>query len=559
MSKTCKEWIRNQLDTDITGNEFEARVSEKNSKKIDWLFIRDKNCIAIEDKEANDTSFEKGIIQLNGYYDNLIPDYKNIITIMVKELKNKEHKIAVFKNGLKLDKHPNNSLNKLDWYFNQFNMEFNKEKTIKCIRELNDLLHEFKIADNIRASITSTFLVCTNQKMELSDNDTLETIKIKVKESLELYCKDKEKQDLNKWHKIETLYRRFNLDLEMHKSYLDSKSLYEIWKFIKFNIFDTLENTNTEGYDIMSLFFTTFSRYALSNDKGQYFTPDHISDLMTDLLELNVNSKVLDPTCGSGTFLTKCMDKMINLANSDQQIIKSIKQNQIFGIELDETIYGLATGNMLLHKDGRSNIECGDCFDKLTNWIGKGLNRLIMNPPYSVPDKSELEFLEAGLNILEVESIAVIILPTSCALGTKFSNTRYSLMQKHSLKAVFTCPTDLFYPTGVNTCIMIWKAKVPHNCETYLADWKDDTHIKRRIGKKNTVRLDVNNQWNDRKKMWMKNYKTLTNGIMKKLTDSDSWLYETHSKVDYSTLCEKDFIETIRKYIAYKVENGISE
>lgn len=35
----------------------------------------------------------------------------------------------------------------------------------------------------------------------------------------------------------------------------------------------------------------------------------------------------------------------------------TVKKHQIFGIEFDENVYGLATTNMLIHSDGNSNIR----------------------------------------------------------------------------------------------------------------------------------------------------------------------------------------------------------
>ena len=43
--------------------------------------------------------------------------------------------------------------------------------------------------------------------------------------------------------------------------------------------------------------------------------------------------------------------------------IDKVKKHQIFGIEFDENVYGLATTNMLIHSDGNSNIIQGSCFD----------------------------------------------------------------------------------------------------------------------------------------------------------------------------------------------------
>lgn len=549
-----------------------------------WLIIyKRKSCIVIEDKEINDTSFEKAEIQLNEkYIPELMKKYDNIISIAVKQLRNGSYKVAVYKNGEILLDHPKNNLNSLSWYFDLFKKKYDKVELIKQIRLLNEELKNFKIADNIRASLSSTFLICINKGMCLSLTDDLDTIKTKVDKSLHKYCYDENLEDLNKWKKISTLNERFLYDMQGESQTLTKHNLFKIYEFIKNNIFNILNQASSDGYDVMSLFFSTFSRYALSNDKGQYFTPDHISDIMTDLLELDVNSIVLDPTCGSGTFLTKSMDKMIKLANNDQKIISRIKKEQIYGIDNDPLIVGLAMANMLLHKDGRSNIRTEDCFKYFSSKEKKEkINKIIMNPPYGLwKDKvdsfgnpikgkdgkykksqlSELKFLKETLKITEGNALAVIILQTSCALGTKYKDERYDLMQNHSLKAVFTCAVDLFCPTGVSTCIMVWEANKPHCGETYLANWKNDGFEKRRMGKKNTVRLDVNNTWNDLKKEWLNNYKMKINGINIKLNDEDSWLYESHLEIDYDKeLKEEDFIKTIRKYISYKVENGIKE
>ena len=67
---------------------------------------------------------------------------------------------------------------------------------------------------------------------------------------------------------------------------------------------------------------------------------------------------MIDATCGSGAFLTKAMSEMIREAggvNSDDA--KRIKQKQLFGIELYRKIYALACANMLIHKDGKTNLQ----------------------------------------------------------------------------------------------------------------------------------------------------------------------------------------------------------
>lgn len=506
--KTCKEWIRNQLQTELTGKEFEVSTFGRN--KADWLFVNDENdAIIIEDKESTDKSFEKAIIQVNNYGNQVYEKYNNIITIAVKELENGDHKVAVFIDGKRYEKHPQNKLNSLEWYWSLLQKDFDRELLAKNISILNNKMHELGIADNIRASIAATLLVCINKHLELTEMDDIETIKGKVKKHLLKYTIDKYGEDLNKWKKIRTLYDRFLLDLQKEKSYLTAQTLYQVWFNIKYNIYQYIKNVKTAGYDIMSQFFTTFSKAALSNDKGQYFTPDHISTLMIDLVELNVNSVVLDPTCGSGTFLAKCMDRMISLAENSEQKITEIQQKQIYGIEKDETVYGLAVANMLLHKDGKSNIENGDCFSLLSKMKSKNINRVVMNPPYKEKalDTEELKFLYETLEVMSKDGLAAIIVPTSCATGAKYAEYRYSLMQHHRLLAVFTCPPELFYPTATNTCIMLWKAHEPHNGLTYLADWKNDGFRKKRLGKKNTVRICNDFEWEATKSAWLYDYR----------------------------------------------------
>lgn len=562
MSKSCKEWIRNKLNTSITGSELEVRLA--NGKILDWFFKRDNNAVIIEDKEQNDTSLDKAVIQLNNYYGAICQDYKNIISIAVKELKNGQHKVKVFINGYEDKEHPKNNLNSLDYYFNLFSVEFNRQELIKNINELNERMHQSHINDNIRASLCCTILICIAKNLEISLNDSISVIKQKVKVKLEEFTVDQNGQDLNKWKKIEFLYKRFCSDIDAKISTITIKKIYEIYEFIKFKIWKYLEVDNkNKSYDIMSLFFTTFGKKALSNDLGQYFTPDHISDLMTELLELNVNSKVLDLACGSGTFLAKCMDKMIKKANNDEEKIKDIKQYQIFGIEKDPNVAGLAIANMLLHKDGKSNIIQDDCFKAIKELKNKNIDRLILNPPYS-KKPVELEFLKLGLDILITGGIGVIIVPLSCAIGQKFRDVRDELLQKHTLMAVFTAPRELFYPVGTTTCIMVWKANIPHCGKTYLMDWKNDGFFKKRLSKGEATMICDYEKWTKKRKIWLDDYfgnqqLGIHIEIDKDSGYEESWLYESHMVVDYTTLTEDDFIKTIRKYIAYKVENGLKE
>lgn len=122
---------------------------------------------------------------------------------------------------------------------------------------------------------------------------------------------------------------------------------------------------------------------------------------------------------------------------------------------------------MIIRKDGKSHIFHGDCFDhtlinqlkNLNNTKGNPVifNKCLLNPPYSQKDHVELEFVEQELSLLCQGGQLVVVCPMSCAIGTKFKNERTRLMNKHTLKAVFSMPDDIFYGNNASTnvCVMI--------------------------------------------------------------------------------------------------------
>lgn len=108
----------------------------------------------------------------------------------------------------------------------------------------------------------------------------------------------------------------------------------------------------------MGIFFNEFNRYKKKSESGQVFTPDHITSLMYRLIDVDKNDYVLDAACGSGAFLVKAMCNMIKEAGGVKTSkAKDIKSNQLYGIEFDREIYALACANMLIHKDGKTNLE----------------------------------------------------------------------------------------------------------------------------------------------------------------------------------------------------------
>ena len=75
-----------------------------------------------------------------------------------------------------------------------------------------------------------------------------------------------------------------------------------------------------------------------------------------------------------------------------------------------------------------------------------------------------------------------------------------NFMKKNTLKAVFSMPDDIFYPTGTNVCVMVWEAHTPHDStqETFFGYCKEDGFVKR----KKLGRIDALGKWESIEKEW---------------------------------------------------------
>lgn len=312
--------------------------------------------------------------------------------------------------------------------------------------------------------------------------------------------------------------------------------------------------------DALGVFYHEFIKYSGGDGSGLgiVLTPQHLTEFMCDLANVNKNSRVVDICCGSGSFLVTAMSKMFKGANLTE--VEDIRKNRLYGVEFDDGLYTLAIANMIIRKDGKSNIYKGDCFNpNITNELkSKNINIGLINPPYSQKDVVELEFVERLLDILTVGGTGVVVVPMSCAIGTKYKEVRERLMKKNTLKAVFSMPDDIFYPTGTNVCVMVWEAHTPHDStqETFFGYCKNDGFVKR----KKLGRIDALGKWESVEKQWLKLYRNLevVDGLSARycVAFDDEWLCEAYMQTDYSLLTQDDFQQTINDYVAYLVKCG---
>lgn len=552
-------------------------------EKLDIRFVKDNISVLIETKQNFTAADEE---QLSAYveYEKALTGNK-IIAILANTI-NDNVKVwrGVISDGDLMPKET--ALRTMDEYVDFYTSKINdKEKVMQNTYKLNEMLHRHSIPEKLRSQFVGTCLLALKNGLDYSTPSlTAAQIRTRIKEVLE----DLLNSDINKAEKLALLNR--NVLGDQYVRQLNIAAFREILKFIEDNILPFINDKSTSGQDLLNLFFVTFNKYVGKSDKNQAFTPDHITDFMAKITGVNKHSIVLDPCCGSGSFLVRAMTQALDdCATAAEQ--ENVKKQQIFGIEFDENVYGLATTNMLIHSDGNSNIRQGSCFD-LADWIKEAKpNVILMNPPYNgqrihLPksyvntwskDKKEdpskglyfVKYVADTLNSINHQAKLAVLLPVACAIGTsgEIARLKREILVENTLDAVFTLPNEIFYPgASASACCMVFKIGTKHNDvsnpDTFFGYCKDDGFKKKKnLGRVEQIDTDTGkSKWVEIEHEWIELYRNRRSvdglSATHKVNGDDEWLCEAYMKTDYTKLTEQDFQQTINDYLAYLVQSG---
>lgn len=594
--------------------------------KLDLRFEDEDFVILIETKQS---FVEADIEQLKEYLEEervLHPD-KKIICILANT---KNDKIKVWKSHID-DSHVLSNetvLDTMEHYKSLFylNKQNDRERVLKNTYALNELLHKKDIAEVLRSQFVGTVLLHIKDLLKrLGATRIDEALKKRVNEFFELKS---EKEIIagientltelldgsdNKSKKVELLQNSVLKNQKVRA--LKKKDWIEVIDSILMDIYKYIDTNSSEGQDILNLFFIAFNKYTGKADKNQAFTPDHITEFMCRLTEVDCTKVVLDGTCGSASFLVQAMVKELadcrNGRTEEQakELQQKVKENNIYGIEVEEKAFGLSVTNMLIHGDGNSNIKLGSCFDHKEFIKQADPNIILMNPPYnakpiSIPASYKSEWGKAkdgkedptkGLVfvhyfsdvIKELNAIRVrkgeqpklvklaVLLPLACAIGTGSLITKEKevLLEDNTLEAVFSLPSEMFYPgAAVNACCMLFTLGQPHvkpdgtTRSTFFGYCKDDGFVKKKnLGRvEQFIKDDKGNytisKWKEIETEWLDLFerKAVVDGksAVEKVNADDEWLCEAYMKTDYTKLTADDFQRTLNNYLSYLVKEG---
>ena len=538
------------LTTNIEAGEYsyvqEASSKEKLEKavghavkhfKLDIRFENNSVAVLIETKQSFTKADEK---QLAEYVEEERALHKGIKIIAILANTNND-KIKVWRYSVD-DSHllkEETVLDTMEHYVKLFDTarQNDKERVMKNTYDLNELLHKKDIDEKLRSQFVGTTLLYIKDMVKKTGatriDDALkdklddvwkmmsaEEIRAGIKNTLDNLLDNSE----NKTKKIELLQKNVLNDQKVKK--LKIKDWIEILDTILMDIYRYIDADSSEGQDILNLFFIAFNKYTGKADKNQAFTPDHITEFMCRITDVDRTKVVLDGTCGSGSFLVQAMVKEIADCRRDktekeaEELIRQVKEKHIFGIEVEEKAYGLSTTNMLIHGDGNSNIKFGSIFDSKKFIMEADPDIILMNPPYNAkpigipaaykttwtakakdgkedPTKGfvfvhfisdvikELNDLKekAGKPTKQVK--LAVLLPVAAAIGTSdiIEKEKIAMLENNTLEAVFTLPNEIFYPgASACACCMLFTLGKPHSeeKETFFGYCKDDGFKKRK-------------------------------------------------------------------------------
>lgn len=242
-------------------------------------------------------------------------------------------------------------------------------------------------------------------------------------------------------------------------------------EFLYNKIYKTIRYSKS-AEDYIGRFYGEFMSYSGGDGQtlGIVLTPKHITQLFCDLLDLQSDDIVFDPCCGTAGFLISAMYNMLK-NTSDESVKRNIRQKQLHGIELRPDMFTVATTNMILRGDGKSNLINEDFLNQDPAKLQlKGATVGMMNPPYSQgsklnPNLYEIAFTEHLLNSLSEGARCAVIVPQSSMTGKtqEEQDIKDNILKHHTLEGVISLNKDTFYGVGTIPCIAIFTAGIPHD------------------------------------------------------------------------------------------------
>ncbi len=278
--------------------------------------------------------------------------------------------------------------------------------------------------------------------------------------------------------------------------------------------------------DVVGDAFEVFAERQFAGDKGQFFTPRSVVNMVIEMIDPQQSDTIIDPACGSGGFLTAAFNHMTkSIPKNKSDILGKIAQHSLYGIDKDADLVKICKAQMAIMGDGKSNIVQADSLQDPKEWDDATTSKLlesgepkqfdvvITNPPFGSKIKIDREevlqnyelghkwkmkngnlektnttthtppqvlFIEKCLDLLKEGGKLGIVLPDGLLGNSGDIYIRQHIKNRAKVLAVVDCPVATFMPhTGTKTSVLILQKEPGKNEKTFFAVAENCGHTMR--------------------------------------------------------------------------------
>lgn len=445
------------------------------------------------------------------------------------------------------------------------------EEILADAKELHEHLRNYgNMKDEEKPLVVSGILLALRERdngnfsIDTLIGDTQITDGQKIYQAIESSFK---RTDLSPVTKIDKILSQFTVIKDSMKLNEINKTLKKtplrfFTEFLDEHLYKSIKYTKS-AEDYLGRFYGEFMRYSGGSGQtlGIVLTPRHITELFCDLLELKTTDRIFDPCCGTGGFLVAALHAMLSKTENESEKL-NIRKNQLYGIELRPDMFTVATTNMILRGDGKSNLHCDDFLMKNPKQLQTEFRATVgmLNPPYSQGTKNdsdlyEISFTEHLLDSLLPNSKCAVIVPQSSMTGktNEEKSIKENILKHHTLEGVIMLQKDTFYGIGVIPCIAVFTSGQPHPKDKVckFINFEDDGYkVAPHIGLLETEAAKDKKQhlldvWFDRIEAENKFCVKTT------VTHEDEWLHSFYYFND-EIPAQEDFEKTVGDYLTFE-------
>lgn len=255
---------------------------------------------------------------------------------------------------------------------------------------------------------------------------------------------------------------------ESQKNELIAKVLIHLDK-IDFRLADTEADVLGDAYEYLIGQFAS----GAGKKAGEFYTPQEVSTILAKIVTTGKKSlkSVYDPTCGSGSLLLRVAKEVEDVGS-------------FYGQEMNPTTYNLARMNMILHgvHYQRFDLKNEDTLEHpAPEHADLRFEAIVANPPFSAnwsasaihenddrfsaygklapKTKADFAFVQHMVHHLDTGATMACVLPHGVLFrGAAEGHIRkYLIDDCNYLDAVIGLPANIFYGTGIPTCILVLK------------------------------------------------------------------------------------------------------